>query len=310
MKLAKPTMVSEIAEKCNAKLIGSEKIIAKGINQVHLAERGDIIFVDIDKYYNKALGSKASIIIINKKLKTPRGKALLYCKNPFEAYNQLVLEERPIVPLTQSISETAEIHPTAVLEPNVVVGHHVKIGAHSYIQANVTIGEHTTIGEHVTIQSGVVIGTDAFYYKKTKKGYQKWRSGGQVIIRDHVEIGASCTINKGVSGDTIIGEGTKLDCLVQVGHEVQIGKHCLIAAQVGISGNTVIGNEVTIYGQVGIVQNLNIGDKVTIMGQSGVSKDLESGKTYFGSPAGEARLMYKEIAALRHLPEFFAKYYR
>lgn len=310
MKLANPIAVSEIAIKYNAKLIGSEKITAKGINQVHLAEKGDIIFVDIDKYYDKALKSNASVILINKLLKAPRNKALLYCKDPFEVYNQLVLAERPFVPLTQAISETAEIHPTAILEPNVIIGHHVKIGAYSYIQANVTIGEHTVIGEHVTVQSGVVIGSDAFYYKKTKEGYRKWRSGGRVVIHDHVEIGAASTINKGVSGDTVIGEGTKLDCQVQVGHEVQIGKHCLIAAQVGISGNTQIGNDVTIYGQVGIVQNLVIGDKVTILGQSGVSKDLESGKTYFGSPAGEARGMYKEMAALRHLPEFFALYYR
>lgn len=310
MKLSKPIAVTEIAEKYGAKLIGSTKLLAKGLNQVHLAEKGDVVFVDIDKYYDKALKCKASIIIINKKVKAPRGKALLYCKNPFEVYNQMVLEERPIIPLTTAISASAEIHPTAILEPNVVVGHHVKIGAHSYIQANATIGEYTTIGEHVTIQSGVVIGSDAFYFKKTKAGYQKWRSGGRVIINDHVEIGAACTVNKGVSGDTIIGEGTKLDCQVQIGHEVQIGKHCLIAAHVGISGNTKIGNEVTLYGQVGIVQNLNIADKVTVLGQSGVSKDLEKGKTYFGSPAGEARMMYKEMAALRHLPEFFAKYYR
>lgn len=310
MKLSKPIAVTEIAEKYGAKLIGSTKLLAKGLNQVHLAEKGDIVFVDIDKYYDKALKCKASIIIINKKVKAPRGKSLLYCKHPFEVYNQMVLEERPIIPLTNAISESAEIHPTAILEPNVVVGHHVKIGAHSYIQSNVTIGEYTIIGEHVTIQPGVVIGSDAFYFKKTKAGYQKWRSAGRVIIDDHVEIGAASTVNKGVSGDTIIGEGTKLDCQVQIGHEVQIGKHCLIAAHVGISGNTKIGNEVTLYGQVGIVQNLNIADKVTVLGQSGVSKDLEKGKTYFGSPAGEARMMYKEMAALRHLPEFLAKYYR
>lgn len=310
MKLSKPIAVTEIAEKYGAKLIGSTKLLAKGLNQVHLAEKGDVVFVDIDKYYDKALKCKASIIIINKKVKAPRGKSLLYCNDPFEVYNQMVLEERPIIPLTSAISESAEIHPTAILEPNVVVGHHVKIGAHSYIQANVTIGEYTIIGDHVTIQPGVVIGSDAFYFKKTKAGYQKWRSAGRVIIDDHVEIGSASTVNRGVSGDTIIGEGTKLDCQVQIGHEVQIGKHCLIAAHVGISGNTKIGNEVTLYGQVGIVQNLNIADKVTVLGQSGVSKDLEKGKTYFGSPAGEARMMYKEMAALRHLPEFLAKYYR
>lgn len=310
MKFSTPIAVKEIAEKYQAKLIGSERTRAKGINQVHLAEKGDVIFVDVEKYYDKALKSNASVVLINKKVKAPRGKTLLYCKDPFEVYNQLVLDERPIKPLTETISPTAEIHPSAILEPNVIIGHHVKIGANCYIQANVTIGEYSILGDHVTVQSGVVIGSDAFYYSKTKNGYRKWRSGGRVIIEDHVEIGAACTINKGVSGDTVIGEGTKLDCQVQVGHEARIGKHCLIAAQVGISGNTIIGNEVTLYGQVGVVQNLTIGDRVTVLGQSGVSKDLEKGKTYFGSPANEARAMYKEMAALRHLPEFFTNYYK
>ena len=123
----------------------------------------------------------------------------------------------------------------------------------------------------------------------------------RVVIEDNVDIGAGCTINKGVSNDTIIGEGTKIDCQVHIGHDAQIGKNCLIAAQAGISGNTVIEDEVVIYGQVGVAQNLRIGKKAIILAKSGVSKDLAGDKTYFGYPAQEVRDAYKELAILRQL---------
>ncbi len=310
MKFPKPIPVKELANRINASLIGDDGLMATGINQVHQVEKGDITFVDIPKYYEKSLKSDASIIIINKKVECPPEKVLLLVEDPFNAYNDLVIRYRPYQALTTNISPEATIASTAIIEPNVVIGPHVTIGEHSHIQANVTIAEHTIIKDHVLIQSGSVIGTEAFYFKKDHEGYHKWRSGGRVIIEDRVDIGAACTINKGVSGDTIIGEGTKLDAQVHVGHDVRIGKHCLIAAQAGISGNTHIGDEVILYGQVGIAQNLKIGDKVIVSAKSGVSKDLEAGKVYFGYPAAEARTKYKELAALRHLPEFLSMYYK
>jgi len=157
------------------------------------------------------------------------------------------------------------------------------------------------IGDNVIIQAGALIATDAFYYKKIDGTYFKWRSGGKVIIEDDVEIGAGCTINRGVSGETIIGKGSKLDCQIHIGHGVVIGKNCLIAAQTGIAGKTIIGNNCTIYGQVGIAQNLHIGDNTVLLAKSGVSKDLEGNKTYYGNPASEAREKYKEIAAIKML---------
>lgn len=309
MNFPNPIPVKEIAEKIGASIIGDQTLLATGINEIHQVRAGDITFVDVKKYFEKALKSAATIIILNEKAKAPKGKALLLCDDPFVAYNNLVLEHRPFLVLTTNISTTAEIDPSAIIEPGAVIGHHVKIGKHTYIQANAIIGEHTIIGDNVVVQSGAIIGTDAFYFKKTEEGYQRWRSGGRVILEDEVEIGAGCTINKGVSGDTIIGAGTKLDCQVHIGHDVVIGKKCLFAAQVGIGGNTVIGDEVVIFGQVGVAQNLKIGNKVILSAKSGVSKDLEEGKHYFGYPAGEARTVYRELAALRHLPEFFAKYY-
>lgn len=311
MKLPAPIPVQEIARRINARIIGNDRLQATGINEIHQVEEGDITFVDVKKYFEKSLKSAASIIILNEKVEAPKGKALLLVSDPFGAYNQLVLEFRPFLPQTLLVSDTARIDPSAIIEPNVVIGHHVVIGKNTHIQSNVTIAEHTIIGNHVTIQSGSMIGTDAFYFKRTPEaGFQRWRSGGRVIIEDNVDIGAGCTINKGVSGDTVIGEGSKLDCQIHIGHDVVVGKRCLFAAQVGIGGNVIIGDEVILYGQVGIAQNLKIGNKVVVSAKSGVSKDLEEGKTYFGYPAGEARTQYRELAALRHLPEFLSQYYK
>ena len=310
MKLPHPVPVKKIADRIPAEIIGDPDLFATGINEIHQVEAGDITFVDVKKYFAKSLGSPATIILINERVPAPDGKALLLCDDPFTAYNDLVLTYRPIQPLSQNIHPSARIHDSVILEPNVVIGPEVVIGAGSYIQANVTIAEHTQIGQNVLVQSGSIIGTEAFYFKKNEDGFIKWRSGGRVILEDNVDIGAGCTINKGVSGDTIIGAGSKLDGQVHVGHDVRIGKRCLFAAQVGIGGNTVVEDDVVLYGQVGIAQNLHIGAKAVILAKSGVSKDLEGGKVYFGYPAGEARATYRELAALRHLPEFFSNYYK
>lgn len=308
MKFPQPLRVKDLAQRIQAEIIGDAETLAYGINEIHQVREGDITFVDVKKYFDKSLRSAASIVILNERVPAPEGKTLLLCEAPFDAYNQIVLDFRPMIPLAQSVHPTARIHPDAILEPNVIIGPEVEIGSGCHIHANVSIYEHTKIGNGVIIHSGTVIGSDAFYYKRTPEGYYKWRSGGRVIIEDEVEIGALCTINKGVSGDTIIGAGTKLDCHIHIGHDVVIGKRCLFAAQVGIGGNTVIGDDVVLYGQVGVTQNLRIGDKVVVYAQSGVGKDLEGGKAYFGSPCIEARRAYREVAALRQLPEWMAKY--
>jgi len=311
MKLSTPLTVEALAKKIGAtEIIGDKNLIATGINEIHKAEPGDIIFTDLAKYFKKSLASPATIIILNKKTDCPEGKALLIHDEPFKAYNSIIKEHRPIRPLSARIADSAHIHPSAIIEPNVIIGPNVRIGKHSYLQANVVVHEHTIIGDHVKIQSGTVIGTDAFYFKKQTDGsYKKWRSGGRVVIHDHVDIAANCTINKGVSGDTIIGEGTKIDCLVHVGHGAVIGKNCLIAGQVGIGGKTILEDNVVLYGQVGLAQNIRIGERTTVGAKSGVSKNLESRKIYFGYPADEIRTKQRELAALRHLPDFLKKFY-
>ncbi len=309
MKFPQPIPVLDIAQKISAQLIGEASLMATGINELHKVEKGDITFVDAKKYFKKSLGSAASIIIINEVVTCPEGKALLVCDNPFEAYDGLVRKYRPLRPLSSQIAESAFIHPSSIIEPGVVVGHQAVIGKNCYIQSNAYIGDHTHIGNHVTIQVGTIIGTDAFYFQKTEKGFKKWRSGGRVVIEDHVDIGAACTINRGVSGDTVIGEGSKLDCQVHVGHGAVIGKNCLIAGQVGIGGKAILEDGVILYGQVGVAQRVRIGAGAVVSAKAGISKDLSGGKAYFGIPAAEIRERQRELAALRHLPVFFKDYY-
>lgn len=302
MKFDKPIPIQKIATRLKAEIIGDDSLNALGINEIHNVKAGDITFSDVRKYFEKALNSDATFIILNELPDAiPEGKIVLIHPKPFEAYDSIVREQRPFNPLSNEVADSAAIHPSVVFEPNVVIGNHVRIGAGSYIQANTVIHDFTIIGKNVNIGAGALIGTDAFYFKRNTEGYKKWRSGGRVVIEDNVDIGAGCTINKGVSSDTIIGTGTKIDCQVHIGHDAQIGKNCLIAAQAGISGNTILEDEVIIYGQVGIAQNLRIGKKAIILAKSGVSKDLAGEKTYFGYPAQEVRDAYKELAILRQL---------
>ncbi|MBS1948353.1 MAG: UDP-3-O-(3-hydroxymyristoyl)glucosamine N-acyltransferase [Bacteroidetes bacterium] len=310
MKFPSPVAVQWIADFLGAELIGNENGIVTGINEIHKVERGDLVFVDHPKYYDKCIQSAATFIIINKKANCPEGKALLVCESPFEAYLKIVRHFRPFEPATKSISSSATIGEGTYMYPNVFVGHHVSIGKNCFIHPHVTILDHCIIGDSVIIQAGTVIGSDAFYYN-TKKDrdvwYKKMESCGRVIIEDHVEIGANCTIDRGVSHDTLIGRGTKIDNLVHIGHDTVLGKNCLLAAQVGIAGAVDIGNGVILWGQVGVSKTLTIGDNAVVYAQSGVPASLEAGKTYFGSPAEDASVKKRELVWIKRIPELWKK---
>jgi UDP-3-O-[3-hydroxymyristoyl] glucosamine N-acyltransferase len=305
MKFSEPISVQSLAHNINAEIIGDDGLILSGINEIHKVERGDITFVDNPKYFNKSVKSNASAILINFRAECPPGKALLVCENPFHVFDEIVKKLRPTYPLSEQVSESALIHPSSVLEPLATIGNHVVIGKNCFIKANTYIGDYTLIGDNVVIQPGALIGCDAFYFHNEPKGRTKWHSGGRVIIKNDVEIGAGCTISKGVTGDTIIGEGTKIDCQVHIGHGVVIGKNCLIAGQVGIGGKAIIEDDVVLYGQVGVAQRVKIGKGAVVSAKSGVSKNLPGGKLYFGIPAAEIRTRQRELAALRELPDFF-----
>lgn len=310
MKFKEAVPLTEIAQLIKAKLVGNTTASAKGINEIHVVEAGDLAFVDHPKYYDTCINSAASFIIINKETDFPEGKALLITDEPFEAYLTIVQHYNPFDPSMQMVATSATIGEGSVVMPNVYLGNQVTIGTNCIIYPNVTILDNCEIGNDVVIQSGTVIGCDAFYYnKKTNREvqYKKMISCGTVVIEDAVEIGANCTIDRGVTGETRIGAGTKMDNLVQIGHDTIVGKNCLFASQVGIAGATKIEDEVILWGQVGVSKTLTIGKGAVLYAQSGVPASLEAHKTYFGSPAVEAKEKMKEFVWIKRIPEIWEK---
>lgn len=310
MRFDKPVSVQWIAEFIQAEVIGNKTNAATGINEIHKVEEGDIVFVDHPKYYDKCIHSAATFIIINKKTECPEGKTLFIVSEPFESYLKLVNYFRPFIASDKMISDSAEIGKDTIIMPNSFIGHQVKIGKGCVIYPNVTILDHCVIGDQVIIQSGSVIGSDAFYYnKKTNREvhYKKMNSCGRVILENFVEIGAGCTIDRGVSGDTVIGAGTKIDNLVHIGHDTEVGMNCLFAGQVGIAGATKIEDEVILWGQVGVSKTLTIGKGATVYAQSGVKDSIAGNKIYFGSPVEEAREKMKEFVWIKRIPQLWEK---
>ncbi|MBK5284758.1 MAG: UDP-3-O-(3-hydroxymyristoyl)glucosamine N-acyltransferase [Bacteroidia bacterium] len=305
MKFNKAKTPQEIASIINAKPIGSSTVSVTGINEIHMVTSGDITFVDHEKYYDMALSSAATFIIIDKEVACPQNKMLFVSPNPFRDYVYLVRLFRPFEAADKFVSDSAEIGEGTVIQPGAFIGNNVTIGKNCLIHSNVNVYDHCVIGDNVVIHSGAVLGADAFYFKRYPEGYEKMLSCGRVVIHDNVEIGANSTIDKGVSGDTVIGKGTKLDNLVHVGHDTVIGKNCLFAAQVGIAGVVKIEDDVILWGQVGVQKDLTIGKGAVVLGQSGIPKSLEGNKTYFGSPVQEARQKMKELALIKQLPERF-----
>ena len=299
MKFKNPQILGDIALLINAEFIGSKTFEILGINEIHVVEKGDIVFVDHPKYYDKALNSAATTILINKKLDCPEGKSLLISDDPFRDFNKITKHFNPFIASRQSISDTALIGQDTIIQPNVFIGNNVTIGSNCIIHPNVTIYDKTVIGNNVTIQANTVLGADAFYYKNRITGYDKLISGGRVVIKDNVDLGASCTIDRGVTGDTTIGEGTKIDNQVHVGHDTIIGEKCLIASQTGIAGCVIIEDKVTIWGQVGTNSGITIGKGAIILGQTGVTKSVAGGKSYFGTPVSESREKLKEMAGIK-----------
>jgi UDP-3-O-[3-hydroxymyristoyl] glucosamine N-acyltransferase len=299
MKFKTKQTLKQISELLGLNYVGDPNFEITGINEIHVVEEGEIVFVDHPKYYDKALNSKATTILINKEVECPEGKALLISEDPFRDFNRITKHFNPFIASKQSIADSAIIGENTIVQPNVFIGENVKIGKNCIIHANVSINNDAVIGDNVTIHSNTVLGSNAFYYKKRPEGFDPLVSGGRVVIEDNVDLGASCTIDRGVTGDTTIGEGTKIDNQVHVGHDTIIGKKCLIAAQTGIAGCTVIEDEVTIWGQVGVVSGLRIEKGTVLMAQTGVMKSLKKG-IYFGTPQEEYRQKMREIVHVKN----------
>jgi UDP-3-O-[3-hydroxymyristoyl] glucosamine N-acyltransferase len=307
MKFPKTYLLQEIAAIIDCEFVGEATFPVYGMNEIHVVEQGDIVFVDHPKYYDKALNSEATTILINKNVACPEGKALLISDDPFRDFNTLTNYFKPFQFANVSISASAKVGEGTQIQPNCFIGNHVVIGKNCLIHSNVSIYDHTIIGDNVIIHAGTILGADAFYYKKRLEGFDQLISGGRVVIENNVGIGALCTIDKGVTGDTTIGEGTKIDNQVHVGHDTVIGKKCLIASQTGIAGCVIIKDEVTIWGQVGTTSGITIGEKAVILGQTGVTKSVEGGKSYFGTPIEESREKLKQLANIKKIPEILSK---
>jgi UDP-3-O-[3-hydroxymyristoyl] glucosamine N-acyltransferase len=307
MKFPKTHTLKEIATIIGTTYVGADDFPVLGMNEIHVVTSGDIVFVDHPKYYDKALQSAATIVLINKEVECPEGKALLISDDPFRDFNTLTKHFRPFVAANVSIAASATIGENTVIQPNCFIGNNVIIGKNCLLHANVIVYDNSIIGDNVIIHSGTVLGADAFYYKKRPDGFDQLLSGGRVVIEDNVSIGALCTIDKGVTGDTTIGAGTKLDNQVHVGHDTVIGRKCLIASQTGIAGCVIIEDEVTLWGQVGTTSGITIGTKAVIMGQTGVTKSVEGGKSYFGTPIEESREKLKQLANIKRIPEILEK---
>jgi UDP-3-O-[3-hydroxymyristoyl] glucosamine N-acyltransferase len=310
MKFPSPVSLTWLSTMIGAELIGDANAFANGINEIHKVEVGDLVFVDHPKYYDKCLRSAASFIIINSVVECPPGKALLIVPKPFDAYLKIVHHFRPFTPAIDMVSESAVIGVGSYIAPGAFIGHQVSIGEHCRILPGAVILDHCVIGNNVVIQSGTVIGSDAFYYN-TKKDREVWykrmESCGRVVIHDDVEIGAGCTIDRGVTHDTVIGRGTKLDNMVHIGHDTVVGKNCLFAAQVAIAGAVEVKDGVVLWGQVGVSKTLTIGENAVVLAQSGIPGDLEAGKIYWGSPTEEAGIKKRELVWVRRIPEMWEK---
>lgn len=303
MKFAQPQTLEQIAGIIGCTYVGPDSFPVLGINEIHRVEPGDICFVDHPKYYDKALQSAATIIIINKEVECPAGKALIISDTPFFHFNFLTQHFCPYQPFGANIHPDTKVGEGTDIMPNVTIDKGVTIGKNCRIYPGVVIYGEAIIGDNVIIHGNAVIGSDAFYYNRKEGKHNKMHSCGRVIIQDNVEIGAGTTIDKGVSADTIIGAGTKIDNQVQIAHDTTLGTNCLVAAQSGIAGCTTIGNNVIIWGQVAIISGITIGDGAEILAKSGVGRSLEGGKRYFGAPAEEARVKMRQEAMLRRLTE-------
>ncbi|MEI6576173.1 MAG: UDP-3-O-(3-hydroxymyristoyl)glucosamine N-acyltransferase [Bacteroidota bacterium] len=307
MKFPQALILEEVARLFDVRFVGDPRQAITGINEIHMVEHGDITFVDHPKYYDKVLRSAATTIILNKDVDCPEGKALIFAEDPFSVYVGLVKRYRGFESAYEMVNDSALIGEGTIIQPGAFVGNHVTIGKNCLIHANASIYDHSVIGDNVIIHSGSVIGADAFYYKRRPDFYDKLENCGRVVLSNNVEVGALCTIDKGVSGDTFIGEGTKFDNHVQVGHDTVIGRNCLIGCASIIAGVTRLEDDVILWGRVSVQKDLVIGKGAVVLAHSGVDKSLEGGKTYYGAPVQEVRKAWREMAYTRRLDEVFHK---
>lgn len=326
-----PTLnLQQIADHVEGTIKGDPSIHVVGIAPADTAQEGFLTFAENERYLEAALNSKASAILI------PKGD-IETNKNVIQVENVRVGFAKVLSLLYPDNQPTPGMHPSAVVAPNATVAKSAYIGPHCIIESGAKIGENVTlsghvyvgthasiddassifpnvtlypstkIGKRVRIHAGAVIGSDGYGYVLDQGFHRKIPQIGNVIIEDDVEIGANTTIDCGALGSTRIGKGTKIDNLVQIGHNVQIGEHSIVIAQTGIAGSSKVGNYVILAGQTGIAGHISIGDKAVVAAQSGVMHSIPPGEKWMGSPAQPDKMAKRQLISIQQLPDFLRR---
>ena len=325
---------AQIAELVRGRLVGPPDIVVQGVAGLGDAEAHHVSFLANPLYENRVLPSAAGVVLIPETFTEPppAGRAWVICENPSAAFVRVVAEFAPpapeyppgvhpaaVVADSARVADSAHIGPGAVIEAgarvgadtvigaNVYIGNSARIGAGCMIHPNVTIRERSLIGDRVIIHSGSVIGSDGFGYLSGPGGHEKIPQVGIVQIDDDVEIGALVAVDRARFGRTWIQQGTKIDNLVQIAHNVVIGRHCIIIAQVGIAGSSRLHDWVTLAGQAGIAGHVEIGDRCIVMAKGGISKDLPPGSIMMGAPAVPRKAYVRERADIHSIPKLRAR---
>ncbi len=325
-----PFTAADIAAQLGGEILGDPTLVLHRFAPADRALPGDLTFAENENYFVRAEQSAASAIIVDGPFTSHR-KTLIRVANSRIAFAKvlpLFFPEplfAPGIHATAVVAATAQIDPSAHIGPHCVVGDKVRMGSRcvlrggNHVGANCQFGEDvhlfpnvvlypgTELGNRVRIHSGTVIGADGFGYVQDAGSHRKVPQIGNVVIRDDVEIGANVTVDRGALGPTIIGTGTKIDNLVQIGHNVTLGEHCLVVAQAGLAGSSRLGNHVILAGQVGLAGHLKIGNRVSVAAQSGVMHNIPDGEKWFGSPAMPDRQMKRQIIATQQLPELIRR---
>lgn len=323
--------LAEIAKAVKGRVVGDDALLVKGVSGIREAGPGDITFLANPKYLPLARDTKAAAIIVGEDVLV-EGKTVIQTADPSRAFSLVVsMVKEDLTPVARGVHPTAVIDPSAVIGAGAGIGPHVviekdaRVGARTVICAgtfvgqkasigedclvypNVTVREAVVIGDRVAIHSGAVIGADGFGYVPVDGKHVKIPQMGTVVIEDDVEIGACVTIDRARFDRTLIGRGTKLDNLVHIAHNVQVGQDCLVIALAGIAGSAVIGDRAIIAGQVGVAGHVHVGAGALVAAQSGITKDVPAGTKMFGTPAKEYKAYIREMGLVGRLPQYLER---
>jgi UDP-3-O-[3-hydroxymyristoyl] glucosamine N-acyltransferase len=323
--------LGELAANLGAELRGNAELEITGVKGIEEAKAGDVTFVANPRYAGLARTTRASAVLVEpgfQQLTT----ATLRIKNPYLAFSRALalfytpLAYRPGVHPTAVVDPTAEIGegahigayvvvganvrlgPHATLLPHVVIYPGVRAGTHLFAHAHAVVRENCTLGDHVTLENGAIVGSDGFGFAKNDLGqWEKIPQSGPVRLGDRVDVQANACIDRATVGATVIGDGTKIDNLVQIGHGSRVGENTLVCAQSGLAGSSVVGDNVILAGQTGIAGHCTVGDGVILTAQSAVSHDIPAGKMISGSPGFDNRLWLRAAAIFQRLPELLKR---